>query len=165
MSAVEKAAIEVLDACRDEGLKVVTAESCTGGMVAAALTDIAGSSDVFERGFVTYSNEAKQDVLGVSGHTLSERGAVSEETAREMAAGALENSRADLAVSITGIAGPGGGTSDKPVGLVWFTVVRRGVEAVASKQLFPDDEGRPAIRQAATLHALRLLQEAATWRP
>ena len=155
----------MLDACRDEGLKVVTAESCTGGMVAAALTDIAGSSDVFERGFVTYSNEAKQDVLGVSGHTLSERGAVSEETAREMAAGALENSRADLAVSITGIAGPGGGTSDKPVGLVWFTVVGRGVEAVASKQLFPDDEGRPAIRQAATLHALRLLQEAATWRP
>ena len=164
MSAVGTAAKDVLEACCAEGLKVVTAESCTGGMVAAALTDIAGSSDVFERGFVTYSNEAKQELLGVSGQTLLVHGAVSEETAREMASGALENSRADLAVSVTGIAGPGGGTSEKPVGLVWFGVARRGGNVVARKQLFPD-EGRAAIRQAATLYALELLQEAATWRP
>ncbi|MCG6115635.1 MAG: CinA family protein [Mesorhizobium sp.] len=164
MSAVGTAAKDVLDACRAEGLKVVTAESCTGGMVAAALTDIAGSSEIFERGFVTYSNEAKQELLGVSGQTLSEHGAVSEETARDMASGALENSRADLAVSVTGIAGPGGGSSEKPVGLVWFGVARRGGDVVARKQLFRD-EGRAAIRQAATLCALELLQEAATWRP
>lgn len=164
MSAPEKAANDVLEACRVNGLKVVTAESCTGGMVAAALTDIAGSSDVFERGFVTYSNEAKQELLGVSGQTLAEHGAVSEETAREMAQGALENSRADLAVSITGIAGPGGGSSDKPVGLVCYALARRGGEALSRQQLFPD-EGRAAIRQAATLYALELLQEAANWRP
>ncbi len=164
MSAIERAANDVLEACRAQSLKVVTAESCTGGMVAAALTDIAGSSDVFERGFVTYSNEAKQDVLGVSVQTILEHGAVSEETAREMALGAVGNSRADLAVSITGIAGPGGGTGDKPVGLVWFAVAKRGGETVARQKLFPD-EGRAAIREAATLYALNLLQEAATWRP
>lgn len=164
MSALEKLAKDVLEACRAKGLKVVTAESCTGGMVAAALTDIAGSSDTFERGFVTYSNEAKQELLRVSGQTLTDHGAVSEETATEMAQGALENSRADLAVSITGIAGPGGGSSDKPVGLVWFGVARRGGEVLARQKFFPD-EGRAVVRKAATLYALKLLQEAAAWRP
>jgi len=104
----------VLDLCRANGLKLATAESCTGGLVAAVLTEIAGSSDVVERGFVTYSNEAKQELLGVAAATLAAHGAVSEATAREMAQGALRASRADVAVSITGVAGPGGGSADKP---------------------------------------------------
>lgn len=160
MSATEELARHVLDSCRCRELKIVTAESCTGGMVAAALTDIAGSSDVFERGFVTYSNEAKQDLLGVSKETLDRRGAVSEETAIEMASGALVASRADIAVSITGVAGPGGGTADKPVGLVWFAVAGRDVGARAQRRLFAD-EGRAAIRAAATQFALELLLGAA----
>lgn len=160
MSASEEPTRRVLDACRKRGLKIATAESCTGGMVAAALTDIAGSSDVFERGFVTYSNEAKQELLGVAGDTLSGHGAVSEETALEMARGALARSRADIAVSITGVAGPGGGTEEKPVGLVWFAVAQRGGHARVHRRPFPD-EGRGAIREAATRFALELLLEAA----
>lgn len=160
MSRTEALAREVLDACRARGLKVATAESCTGGMAAAALTDIAGSSDVFERGFVTYSNEAKQEILAVTEHTLARHGAVSGETACEMVLGALARSRADIAVSITGVAGPGGGTAEKPVGLVWFAVARRGGPAKPHRRLFAD-EGRAAIREAATGFALELLLQAA----
>lgn len=160
MSRTEALAREVLDACRARGLKVATAESCTGGMAAAALTDIAGSSDVFERGFVTYSNEAKQEILSVTAQTLARHGAVSGETACEMVLGALARSRADIAVSITGVAGPGGGTAEKPVGLVWFAVARRGGPAEPHRRLFAD-EGRAAIREAATGFALELLLQAA----
>lgn len=160
MSRTEALAREVLDACRARGLKVATAESCTGGMAAAALTDIAGSSDVFERGFVTYANEAKQEILSVTEQTLARHGAVSGETACEMVLGALARSRADIAVSITGVAGPGGGTAEKPVGLVWFAVARRGGPAEPHRRLFAD-EGRAAIREAATGFALELLLQAA----
>ena len=160
MSRTEALAREVLDACRARGLKVATAESCTGGMAAAALTDIAGSSDVFERGFVTYSNEAKQEILSVTEQTLARHGAVSGETACEMVLGTLARSRADIAVSITGVAGPGGGTAEKPVGLVWFAVARRGGPAEPHRRLFAD-EGRAAIREAATGFALELLLQAA----
>lgn len=160
MSDSTALANRVLDACRKRGLKVATAESCTGGMVGAALTDIAGSSDVFERGFVTYSNEAKREILAVAKETLARHGAVSGETAGEMALGALARSRADIAVSITGVAGPGGGTEEKPVGLVWFAVAQRGGDARVHRRLFPD-EGRAAIREAATRFALELLLEAA----
>ena len=160
MSHGEELASRVLDACRARELKIATAESCTGGMVAAALTDIAGSSDVFERGFVTYSNEAKQEILSVTEQTLARHGAVSGETACEMVLGTLARSRADIAVSITGVAGPGGGTAEKPVGLVWFAVARRGGPAEPHRRLFAD-EGRAAIREAATGFALELLLQAA----
>jgi nicotinamide-nucleotide amidase len=140
------------------GLKVVTAESCTGGMVAAALTDVAGSSDVFERGFVTYSNAAKVEMLGVSPETLAAHGAVSEPVAREMAEGALTRSAADIAVSITGIAGPGG-SEFKPEGRVCFGIACRGVETRVETLEF-GAPGRAKVRKAATEHALRLLAQA-----
>jgi nicotinamide-nucleotide amidase len=147
-----------LERARKAGLRITCAESCTGGMVAVALTDIAGSSDVFERGFVTYSNAAKVELLGVSPQTLTDHGAVSEEVAREMATGALAHSPADLAVSITGIAGPGG-SEFKPEGRVCFGLARRGqpvrVETVEFGAL-----GRAGVRQAATQHALGLLARA-----
>jgi len=149
----------VLDLCRANGLKLATAESCTGGLVAAVLTEIAGSSDVVERGFVTYSNEAKQDLLGVAAATLAAHGAVSEETAREMAEGALRASRADIAVSITGVAGPGGGSADKPVGLVHFACATRR-ETVAVERRF-GDLGRGSVRLAAVAQALAMLEQAA----
>ena len=149
------AAEHVLVACRSRKLKVVTAESCTGGLVAAALTAIAGSSDVVERGFVTYANEAKREMLGVSWDALMGHGAVSEPVARAMAAGALARSRADLAVSVTGVAGPGGGSEDKPVGLVHLAVVRSGHEPIAERHVFPGD--RDAIRHASVLTALAML--------
>lgn len=115
-------ATNVLDACRARGMKIATAESCTGGLIAAALTEIAGSSDVVDRGFVTYSNPAKTAMLGVRAETLEAYGAVSKETALEMAAGALANSSASISVAVTGVAGPGGGSIDKPVGLVHIVV-------------------------------------------
>lgn len=149
------AAEHVLVACRSRKLKVVTAESCTGGLVAAALTAIAGSSDVVERGFVTYANEAKREVLGVSWDALLGHGAVSEPVARAMAAGALAHSQADLAVSVTGVAGPGGGSEDKPVGLVHLAAVRTGHEPIAERHVFPGD--RDAIRRASVLTALAML--------
>ena len=133
MSDVTAAAIAVLDACRARGWKVATAESCTGGLVAGALTEIAGSSDVVDRGFVTYSNEAKQQMLGVPKSTLERFGAVSRETAEEMARGALAQSLADITVSITGIAGPGGGSADKPVGLVHFAAATAAAPSPTSK--------------------------------
>ncbi|HEV3184607.1 MAG TPA: CinA family protein, partial [Xanthobacteraceae bacterium] len=118
-------ATRVLDAARARGRKIATAESCTGGLVAGALTDIAGSSDVVERGFVTYSNEAKLEMLGVLASTLANHGAVSRETAEAMAVGAIRRSMADVSVAITGIAGPGGGSPEKPVGLVHFAAAAR----------------------------------------
>ncbi|WP_372614545.1 CinA family protein [Aquicoccus sp.] len=151
-------AAHVLDAARAHGLMIVTAESCTGGMVAAALTDIAGSSDVFERGFVTYSNAAKQEMLGVRSEALAQFGAVSEEVAREMAEGALARSDAQLAVSITGIAGPGG-SEFKPEGLVCFGFARSGHATRCETQEF-GPRGRDWVRKAARDHALFMLLSA-----
>lgn len=144
-----------LDACRARGILAATAESCTGGMIAAAITDIAGSSAVFDRGFVTYSNAAKMAMIGVSPTTLAAHGAVSRETAIEMAVGALARSRAGIALSVTGIAGPGGGSADKPVGLVWFAVAVEGEEPVAESRLF-EDRGRDFIRRESVRTALEL---------
>ena len=145
----------VLHACRKRKLRVVTAESCTGGLVAATLTAIAGSSDVVERAFVTYANEAKREMLGVPWEALMGYGAVSEPVARAMAAGALARSTADLAVSVTGIAGPAGGTIDKPVGLVYLAAARRDRDAIAERHVFPGD--RDAIRRVSVLTALTML--------
>jgi nicotinamide-nucleotide amidase len=144
---------------RARHLRLATAESCTGGMIAAALTDIAGSSDVVERGFVTYSNEAKTEMLGVPAELIAKFGAVSEQVAREMAAGALRHSRADVSVAVTGIAGPGGGSKEKPVGLVYLAVARKGGETRCERKVFPGD--RAAIRRLTVARALELLGEAA----
>jgi nicotinamide-nucleotide amidase len=144
---------------RAAGLMAATAESCTGGLIAGLLTEIPGSSNVVERGFVVYSNEAKQELLGVSAETLEKHGAVSEETARAMAEGALEKSRADVAVSVTGIAGPDGGTAQKPVGLVHFACARRGAPTVAREERF-GAIGREAVRLASVRVGLELLEAA-----
>jgi nicotinamide-nucleotide amidase len=149
------AAERVLHACRRRRLKLVTAESCTGGLVAATLTAIAGSSDVVERAFVTYANEAKREMLGVPWDALLGYGAVSDPVARAMAAGALARSDADLAVSVTGVAGPGGGTADKPVGLVHLAAARKGGDTIAERHVFPGD--RDAIRRVSVLTALTML--------
>jgi nicotinamide-nucleotide amidase len=154
------AATAVLDACRACGLKVATAESCTGGLVAGALTDIAGSSDVLDRGFVTYSNEAKQQMLGVPADTLKVHGAVSRQTAEAMARGALGKANADLVVAITGIAGPGGGGADKPVGLVHFAAASRSGK-LTHKNMRSGDVGRVAVRHKSVLQALAMLKEMA----
>ena len=141
----------------ERGLTLATAESCTGGWVAELVTDTAGSSGWFDRGFITYSNQAKADMLGVRTDTLVDFGAVSEETAKEMAAGAIAHSTADWAISITGIAGPGGGSSLKPVGTVCFGWCRRGGTPGSETMLF--EGGRRSIRQQAVVHALEgLLQ-------
>ena len=145
----------VLAACRARGLHLATAESCTGGMIAAALTDIAGSSDVVERGFVTYSNAAKTELLGVPAELISHVGAVSEEVAWAMAAGALAHAPVDLAIAVTGIAGPGGGSAEKPVGLVHFGLARRGSAQRAERHVFPGD--RDAVRRATVERALQML--------
>ena len=144
----------LLEACREEGIMLATAESCTGGLIAAALTEIAGSSDVFDRGFVTYSNGAKMDMIGVSAETLKIYGAVSELVAREMASGALERSRALMAVSVTGVAGPGGGSVEKPVGTV-HVCVRHG-NLFAHRKLELGDIGRSQIRMETVRQALKL---------
>lgn len=149
---------DLLSQAREKGLRIATAESCTGGMVAARLTDIAGSSDVFDRGFVTYSNAAKQDMLGVAMTTLDAHGAVSEQVAAEMAAGALRHSAADIAVSITGIAGPGG-SGHKPEGRVCFGLACRGADMQVETIDF-GALGRDGVRQASTAHALDLLAKA-----
>ena len=146
----------LLQACRERHLMIATAESCTGGLIAATLTAIAGSSDVVERGFVTYSNAAKTEMLGVPADLIARVGAVSEEVARAMAEGALAHSPADLAVSVTGVAGPGGGTAAKPVGLVCFGCVGRGGAAMATSHVFPGD--RAEVRRASVAEALRLLR-------
>lgn len=150
-----EAASSLLDRCRASGLRVTTAESCTGGLVAAALTAIAGASDVFERGFVTYSNAAKTAMLGVPASLIATEGAVSEAVARHMAEGAIAASEADLAVAVTGVAGPSGGTAAKPVGLVWFAAVRRGGSVLAEQHQFPGD--RREVREASVRAALALL--------
>jgi nicotinamide-nucleotide amidase len=156
MTGIRVAAKQVLELCRARGLRIATAESCTGGLVAAALTEIAGSSDVVDRGFVTYSNEAKAELLGVPLSTLKRYGAVSTQTAKAMAAGALKNSHADIAISITGIAGPGGGTKQKPVGLVHFAAAKRGGRSIVRKRLY-GDIGRGRVRQHSVLDALEML--------
>ncbi len=154
------AAAAVLDLCRARRLKVATAESCTGGLVAGALTEIAGSSDVVDRGFVTYSNEAKQQMLGVPANTLKTHGAVSQQAAEAMARGALGCADADLVVAITGIAGPGGGTADKPVGLVHFAAAARGGTLKHAKMRY-GDIGRSEVRHKSVLQALVMLKELA----
>ena len=148
-------AAQIIDRYRKSGLRLATAESCTGGMVAVALTDIAGSSDVFERGFVTYSNAAKMQMLGVAAATLEAHGAVSEPVAQEMAEGALTVVGVDVALSITGIAGPGG-SEFKPEGRVCFGLARRGMPTVVETVEF-GALGRAEVRQAARDHALALL--------
>ncbi len=137
----------------DERIRVATAESCTAGWIAKSLTDPAGSSAWFERGFVTYSNEAKEEMLGVQQQTLIDHGAVSEATVQEMVSGALQNSRADLAVAVSGIAGPSGGSADKPVGLVWFGWQRRGGGPQTISHILEGD--RDAIRAQTVVMALQ----------
>lgn len=153
---VRAAAQAVLEACRRRRLMVTTAESCTGGLVAGALTEIAGSSDVVDRGYVTYSNAAKQTVLGVPAAVLAAHGAVSRETAEAMARGALGRSDAGLAVAITGIAGPGGGSAEKPVGLVHFAAADRNGRLLHREQRF-GEIGRSEVRRLSVLEALSML--------
>ncbi len=157
---LRKAAKRVLDLCRARGLHIATAESCTGGLVSAALTEIPGSSDVVDCGFVTYSNAAKEAVLGVPAATLKRHGAVSGETAAAMAAGALKYSQADLSVAITGIAGPGGGTKKKPVGLVHFAAASREGRRLARNRRY-GKIGRRRVRERSVAEALALLQKLA----
>lgn len=159
MTGTEPLARAVLDACAERGIMLATAESCTGGMIAAALTDIAGSSTVVDRGFVTYSNEAKMEMLGVSAATLEAYGAVSSETAVEMAVGALARSRAGIALSVTGIAGPDGSSAEKPVGLVWFGLALKGAQPKAAQRVF-ENQGRDFIRREAVRTALEIGLEA-----
>lgn len=151
-------AAALLDACRARGVLLAMAESCTGGLIAAALTAIAGSSDVVDRGFVTYSNEAKTELVGVPEELIAAHGAVSEKVARAMAEGAVARSRAAIAVAVTGVAGPGGGSAAKPVGLVWFGLARRGGPTIAESHVFPGD--RAAVRQATVVRALALIRAA-----
>jgi nicotinamide-nucleotide amidase len=151
-------AVQVLERARALGWRITTAESCTGGLLAGALTDIAGSSDVFDRGFITYSNAAKQDMLGVSGSSLKLNGAVSEQVASEMAEGALRNSAADLAISVTGIAGPGS-SDHKPEGRVCFGLAVTGRQTITQTCEF-GAIGRAQVRSAAVEHGLKLLDQA-----
>ena len=150
-------AAALIQAYAARGEMIATAESCTGGLVSALLTEIAGSSAVVDRGFVTYSNEAKQDMLGVPAPLLEALGAVSEPVARAMAEGALAHSRAHVSVAITGVAGPGGGSAEKPVGLVHFACARRGAPTQTVERRF-GDVGRTEVRRAALLCALDLLE-------
>ena len=151
-------AIEILERCRSRGLRLATAESCTGGLIAACLTDIAGSSDVFERGLVAYANQAKIDLLDVAPECLARFGAVSEETARAMAEGGLARSKVDLCVAVTGIAGPGGGTPQKPVGLVYIALSEE--ENIWVRVMRPQGRylGREWTRRLASSHALDMLR-------
>ena len=148
----------LLAACRAKGILLATAESCTGGLIAAALTAIAGSSDVVDRGFVTYSNDAKNQMIGVPMPLIERYGAVSEQVAAAMASGALSRSRATIAVSVTGVAGPGGGSVEKPVGLVCFGVARAGRPAITERHVFPGD--RTEIRAATVAYALTMIRAA-----
>ncbi|MEQ3649148.1 CinA family protein [Hyphomonas sp.] len=150
-------AMLILDDAAQARLRICTAESCTGGLLAGLLTDIPGSSTVFERGFVTYSNRAKEEMLGIAGDVIADYGAVSEPIARMMAEGALEASRANIAVSITGVAGPGGGTPMKPVGTVHVACAREN-RAVIHEMLQTGDIGRQQIRLAAMECALKQIQ-------
>jgi nicotinamide-nucleotide amidase len=147
----------ILNAARAQSLRIATAESCTGGLVAAVLTEIAGSSDVFGRGYVTYSNRSKEELLGVPGEWIAELGAVSEPVSRAMAEGALKKSGAHLALAVTGIAGPGGGTEKKPVGLVHFAAARTGRDTLHVEHRF-GEIGRSAVRMKSVEAGLLLLQ-------
>lgn len=155
MNKLEHLAAETGSWLLDHGWKLATAESCTGGWISTAITVIAGSSAWFDRGFVTYSDEAKQEMLGVTTATLSHHGAVSEAVVREMVAGALRHSHADLALAVSGVAGPGGGSAAKPVGTVCFAWGQRGCEIVVETRLFPGD--REAVRRQTVEHALAQL--------
>jgi nicotinamide-nucleotide amidase len=150
-------AVELLSACRKNGTLIATAESCTGGLLAATFTAIPGCSDCFERGFVTYSNVSKSELLGVPAWLIERHGAVSEDVARAMAGGALNHSHADLAVSITGVAGPDGGTPEKPVGLVYLAGGRREAEIRCERVEF-GDLGRAEIRRRSVVRAIELLR-------
>lgn len=156
-STLHDLAVQLGKALRTRGWSIAAAESCTGGWIAKTITEVPVSSSWFERGFVTYSNEAKQEMLGVNAATLESHGAVSEGVAREMARGALENSRADVAVAVTGIAGPDGGSEEKPVGTVWFAWAWPDGEVRAERRLFAGD--REQVRAATVEHALRTLIE------
>ncbi len=148
----------LLDLYRQAGLRIATAESCTGGLLAGRLTDVAGSSDVLERGFVTYSNQSKTELLGVPATLIAKHGAVSVQVARAMAEGALAHGPAEVAIAVTGIAGPGGATPGKPVGLVYLALARRGRETAVERHQFPGD--RAAVRAATVEHAIELLGSA-----
>ena len=148
----------LLEKARVQQIRIVAAESCTGGLIAGLLTEIPGSSDVVERGFVTYSNEAKEELLGVSRQTLETSGAVSEPVARAMARGALKHAHAERSIAVTGIAGPGGGSAEKPVGLVYVAVARPEGDVVVREYRF-GDIGRDKVRLATVEKALRLLGE------
>jgi nicotinamide-nucleotide amidase len=160
MATLIEQATALLELCRRKELRIATAESCTGGLIAATLTEIPGSSDILERGFVTYSNAAKQAMLGVPAATLEKFGAVSRETAEAMASGAVANSPAELAVSVTGIAGPGGGSPDKPVGLVHFAAASKRGGMIHRERRF-GDIGRSQVRSASVVEALAMLRELA----
>lgn len=155
MSDMAELSDRFLQACARRKILVATAESCTGGMIISWLTDIPGSSSMVDRGFVTYSNEAKMEMLGVSADTLEAHGAVSRETAAEMADGALEHSRAGIALAVTGIAGPDGGSAEKPVGLVWFGMAITGKPTLTEKRVF-NNLGRDYIRRETARHALEM---------
>ena len=155
-----QAARALLDLCRSKRLILAAAESCTGGLLAATLTEIPGSSDVFERGFITYSNEAKRAMLGVTPTTLAKHGAVSRETAEAMATGVLAHAPVDLAVSITGIAGPGGAVPGKPVGLVYLAAASRSGRLIEHEHKY-GDIGRAQVRRACVIEALAMLGELA----
>jgi nicotinamide-nucleotide amidase len=157
-SALLRLAEVVLSDAREKKLRIATAESCTGGLIAGLLTEIPGASDVMERGFVTYSNEAKEDLLGVSGDLIAQYGAVSDPVARAMAQGALKHSLAHIAVAVTGIAGPGGGTAEKPVGLVYVAALRL-ERAPLVKELRLGDIGRSTVRSRTVAEAIVLLQK------
>jgi len=159
-ATIHARAESIIQQCLAHGLKVATAESCTGGLVSGALTGISGSSGVVDRGFVTYSNEAKSDLLGVDSALIARDGAVSESVARAMAEGALVHSLADIAVAITGIAGPGGGSDTKPVGLVHFACARKGLPTLHRERRF-GEIGRDQVRAAAVMQALDLISEIA----
>jgi len=161
---VPAAATALIKLCIERKLTIATAESCTGGLVAGALTEVPGSSAVLDRGFVTYSNDAKQQMLGVPAETLRDYGAVSRQTAEAMAQGALAKAKTDLAVSITGIAGPGGGSAEKPVGLVHFAAVTRDGTTMHAGKIFRGEHGdlsRAEIRHKSVLQALDMLLELA----
>lgn len=153
---IRELATKLRAACLRRGFKVATVESCTGGLIAAAITDIPGSSDIFDRGFVTYSDAAKEELVGVPEELIGRHGAVSAEVAIAMAVGALARSHADLVVAVTGIAGPDGGSAEKPVGLVYFGLTSREQEFRYERRVFPD-KGRAEIRSAAVAVALDLL--------
>lgn len=159
MSKIAAMAERIVQISSEKKIILATAESCTGGLISAAITEIPGSSAVFDRGFVTYSNEAKAELLGVHPLIIEHKGAVSAETAGQMAMGAHENSNATIAISVTGIAGPGGGTDDKPVGLVWFGLYVKGKSVHTEEQRF-GDLTRAQIREQTVLHALNMMEMA-----